>query len=173
MAWTNKLNRKYSLETLNSKESIVNTLKERIDNAKKDKSWFSFQDVDYKNMQIDDYRMIIKRKPALISLMPNPDNGFIIVHFNQINNEKMQVNADVRPYKIGLWIAIGVLIPFSALPLLLMHGVLKYGLLIILWFLVLSVAYLGVVFFRYRLKMYLETVLADIGIEGDLIRDRK
>ncbi|TWJ02339.1 hypothetical protein JN11_01311 [Mucilaginibacter frigoritolerans] len=173
MAWTNKLNGKYSLETLNSKESIVNTLKERIDKAQKDKSWFSFEDVDYKNMRIDDYRIIIKRKPALVSFMPNPDNGFIIVHFNQINNEKMQVNAEIKPYKIGLWLAIGVLIPFSALQLLMMHGVYKYGLLIISWSLVLSVAYLGVLFFRYRLKMYLETVLADIGIKGDLIRERK
>ncbi|WP_259071676.1 hypothetical protein HDF24_22595 [Mucilaginibacter sp. X4EP1] len=172
MAWTNKLNGKYSLETLNSKESIINTLKERIDNAKKDKSWFSFEDVDYKNMQIDDYRMIIKRKPALISFLPNPDNGFIIVHFNQISNEKLLVNAEIRPYKIGLWIAIGLLIPFSALHLLLVHGVYKLSILII-WFLVLSVAYAGILFFRYRLKIYLESVLADIGIEGDLIRDRK
>jgi hypothetical protein len=167
MTWTNKLNRKYTITTPQSKETIVNSFKERIEKANKETSWFTFNNINYKKIQVDDYRAIIKRNPIFYS--PYGGIGFIILHFNAINGST-KIIADVKPVKYGIWVLIGFLIFISVLLLWLVPGISKYLMLIFVWIVVLTPAYFTIVVYRYRLKKYLELVLEDIGVQGELIR---
>jgi len=167
MALTDKLNRKYTITTSQSKETIVNSFKERIEKANKETSWFTFKNINYKKIQVDDYRAIIKRDPIFYS--PYGGIGFIILHFNA-GNGSTEIVADVKPLKWGIWILVGFLIFFSVLLLWLVPGTGKYLMLIFAWIIVLTPAYVTILVYGYRLKKYLELVLDDIGVQGELIR---
>jgi hypothetical protein len=166
MAWIDKLDVTYYLETSNSKTSIVNALKERIDSANKNKSWISFEDNGYENMRIDDYRMIIKRNSRVFD--PFGGKGVIIIHFSQPDNQLTHINAEIKPVKIGLWLAFGLLTLISALLISVTPGAGKYAILVIAWVGIMTISYLNIVFSRYMLKEYLKEVLAGIGIKDEL-----
>jgi hypothetical protein len=171
MAWIDKLNRKYSIEVAQPKEKIIAVLNERIEEAKRNKSWFSFNSIDYKNMQIDAYRAVIKRSPAFISSYNSNNSGYILLHFNGINSKLTKISIEIRPEKIGLWIVVGILVLLSGLFAWLVPGLDKYIFLTFCWVGLGGSAYISIVFSRYRLTAYLKSILEDISISNELKRE--
>jgi hypothetical protein len=166
MALLDRLNRTYSVEVSQPKEQIIDILKQRIDDAKEDTSWFSVPTIEYKKMRIDSFRMIIERTRSAFSIFGG--NGFIVVHFNEVDQDRTEIIADVKPYKIGVWLTIGFLTPFSAIVIWLTHSSSIYYLLIAAWIVIAGVNYTAMVLFRYGAKGYLKSIFADISINEDL-----
>ncbi len=171
MPWLDILNRKYAIETSHSTESIVNTLKDRIDNAKKNSSWFSFESIQYKKMEIDDYRMIIKRSRTTFN--PDAGNGFIVVNFSKANKDSKKITVEIKPFQIGIWVMIGVLLLVTTLAMWQYSGWNTFFILTVAWIFLIGSAYLSVVLFRYGSRNYLKEIFTDIGINDySLIREK-
>lgn len=165
MAWLDRLNRTYTIKTAQSKDNIVSAFKDRIEEANRRNSWLTFKNINYKKIQVDDYRAIIKRDPILFGQYGGI--GVIILHFDT-NNGFTQINADVKPVKGAFWLLLGFLILFSALCIWFIPGTDKFFMITIAWIAFLTSAYLTIVMYRYRLKKYLKLVLEDIGVQESL-----
>jgi hypothetical protein len=159
------LNAKYSVDSSQSKEEILDNLRERINKAN-NRGWFSFASIDYRNIKVDSSRILIKVNPGLFN--PYRGYGVIFCHIENCVDKSAQIIAELKPLKTGLWIVLGILIPFSVISLWLIPGKGIYSFLIIIWVGLAASLYLAITFCRYRLKMYLKSVLEDIGIDNNL-----
>jgi len=170
MKWIFPLYRNYQLQIDKPKNNIINSIQYQIEKAKNDKSWISFDTVNYKKFVIDGDELIIN----LFSSGSNPfrGTGTIKAKFDALDSGTL-INAQVIPYnymtKAGFWFMLFFMILFSVLIMYTVPGLIKYLILIALYIIVLSIQYLVVLFNRYGLKNYLKTVLDDLGLKGDLI----
>lgn len=173
MALTDKLDRTYTLTASTSKNSIINVLKDRVEEANKKNSWFSFEKIDYRKIKVDDHRAVIRYNPDF--LLGNAGMGgaagFIIVRF-AANGASTIIIAEVKLIKWPFWVLAIVLVLFSVLLVFLTKGMGKLISLAALWTILLGSTYINVTIYRFLLKRYLIAVLADIGIQEALIRKK-
>ena len=155
--------------TSQSKDNIVNIFNQRIGKANNERSWFSLENINYRKMQVDAYRAIIKCGPVFYS--PVGGFGVIIIHFHA-NGAITKINAEVKPLKAGIWFAIGFAMLFSAVFLLIVPGTDKFLFLAFTWFIALGPVYLTILIWRYRLTKYLKSVLIDIGVHENMVREQ-
>jgi hypothetical protein len=167
MALKDKFDRTYTVNTSLSKSNIVNTLKERIEVATKETSWFTFKDINYKKIQVDDYRAIIKLDPVLYGQVGGI--GVAMLNF-EVGNGFTKIEAVVKPFVTGLWIVLGFLVFFSVGCIWLITGTDKFLFIAFAWSLVIIPGYISIAFRRYRITRYLKLVLSDIGIQEALNR---
>lgn len=167
MSLIDKLNGSYFLETSLSIEKIVNNLNYRIDESNKNASWFFVPDIDYRNIQVDSSRMIVKRRNR-VTRGPLPGTGNILVHFKETINGETQVIAEVKPEKTLLWVVIGFLIFFSATQIWRTRDAETILIVTVAWAVLAGISYLLIILSRYLLKNYLQAIFADIGINQSL-----
>ena len=169
MAWLDVLNGNYSLETANSKNSIITLLNQRIENAKRDNSWFTFQPINYKKFMLQGDSVTINHAPTIFT--PYAGYGTISINFS-INKKTTVINAQVIPYGEMRTIVIGFvlffLIMFSGFIWLTTYGFNRYSIIAIAWIVPYGFLFLGMVYYKHKLKTYLKKVLEDLNIEGSL-----
>ncbi|WP_426670774.1 hypothetical protein ACPPVU_05985 [Mucilaginibacter sp. McL0603] len=169
MAWLDKLNGNYSLETANSKNNIITLLNERIENAKKDSSWFTFKTINYEKFVLEGDLVTISRAPTMFT--PYAGYGTISINFSTNKNTTV-INAQVIPYGEMRAIVIGFvlffLIMFSGFIWLTTYGSTRYSIIAIAWIVPYGFLFLGMLYYKHKLKTYLKKVLEDLNIEGNL-----
>jgi hypothetical protein len=167
VALTDKLDRKYTVTTPVPKNIVTNTLKDRVEEANRERSWFSFKNIDYRKIKVDDYRAVIRYNPVFFG---SPGGfGFIILRFAG-DGISTTILADVKLIKWQFWFLIAPLVLLSVLSTWILKGMEKVAWLTFLWAIFLGIGYINVVIHQYRLKRYLVTVLASVGIEEELVR---
>jgi len=167
MSLTDKLNGIYFLETPLSVEKIVSNLGYRIDESNKNASWFFVPDIDYRNIQVDSSRMIVKRRNG-VTRGPLPGAGNILVHFKETINGETRVIAEVKPDKTLFWVIIAFLICFSAAQIWRARDTKTILVVTAAWVVLAGMSYLLTILSRYLLKNYLQAIFSDIGINQSL-----
>jgi len=157
----------YSVNTPLSSSIIASTFKERIETASKETNWFSIKEVNYKKIQADNSRAIIKVDPILFGQLGGI--GLIMLHFKTIDGYT-KIKALIKPFVIAFWVVIGFSILFTTLFIWLIPGTNKFLFIAFVWLILFVPIYLRIILNRYRITKYLKSVLDDLGIKEDLIK---
>ncbi|SDS20919.1 hypothetical protein SAMN05216490_0739 [Mucilaginibacter mallensis] len=166
MALRDKFDRTFIVNTSLPKAVIVNTFKERIEESSKD-SWLTIKDINYKKIQVDDYRAVIKQDPFFFGQIGGI--GVAILHF-ETSSSFTEIKAVVKPFVNGIWFLIGFLVLFSAVCIWFTPGIGKFLFVALAWIMFLTPVYISFAIRRYRLTNYLKAVLIDIGVQEDLVK---
>jgi hypothetical protein len=169
MSWFDVLNGNYFLQVANSRDSIIAELQAKIDESNKDKSWFSFEAINYKKFVLVGDSVIVNRIPSTFS--PYRGYGTIKIKFDS-NDGGALINAQVIPYgkmrDFIIWFLLFFLILFSVFVCLTTSDSNRYGLIVPAWVGFSGSLFLAMRYYRYALKGHLKKILEDLNIKGEL-----
>ncbi|SDS25477.1 hypothetical protein SAMN05216490_0823 [Mucilaginibacter mallensis] len=177
MAWADRFNKSYYLETKVPKEEILNALKQKIAEARQNTGFLSlYKFPDFKEISINGDRISVYEVYRFGSFV----GGSILMELS--NNEKkgsqifakskLRTDAIFLPAILGLF---GTLLGFT----LLKWPSLTYNSIVVDWFTISALSFMAVFFVMYvplsivltnkRLKDYLTSIFWQIGINEKFI----
>jgi len=167
MAWIDRFNRTYHVETSLSKEDIIAALQQRIKNASENTSWFPLED-NYKLMYLDGYELTIDRSGLMVNSWKG--RGTIIVTFDDANSDITAIDALLIPktFKYMLSLGLGSLITFNLFTFLFLPKLAILFFMLPASLIMIGISYLNILIFRSGLKRAVKSVLEDMGVNGEL-----
>jgi hypothetical protein len=171
MTFIDKQTRHYRLKTQKNKDALLDSLQERISNAKKKSNWFSLANItiNYKRMTVDSDHLVIDREG--ITANSYAGKGAIDAYFKADGDNTTIIEATITPQIFASPLWVGLVAGFLLILILINYG-LSFGLIlfcILALAIVVGIAYASAAIRRYRLENYLTSVLLDIGIEEESI----
>ncbi|MDB4901433.1 MAG: hypothetical protein JWQ63_714 [Mucilaginibacter sp.] len=167
MAWVDRFNRKYHLETLNTRELILDTFKSRITNPVINPNLYAYEQVDYKRITLDFDTLTSKREDMFDA--PGKGKGTITVMLKDSDYSSTMINAEIKPMIMGLTFGIYVgMMTLASLIVLLFKPIITVIPLLLGWLMLYGMLYRRMFINRNRLKSYLILILSDLGIKEKL-----